>query len=176
MTTLEPEKTSNMMKPVPHALPDEALKELVHDADMNDERLWVPRGDDVWSLPLLFNVASGSWVNITRAKGDGVISRHRHPAAVTGYTLEGAWGYLEHDWTAKVGTFVFEPPGETHTLVVRPDPGHMTVLFHNFGPLIKVDRNGETVGFEDVFTRLEATKAHYQKVGLGAGAATRLVR
>ena len=132
------------MKSLPHALPDEALKELVHDADMNDERLWVPRGDDVWSLPLLFNVASGSWVNITRAKGDGVISRHRHPAAVTGYTLAGAWGYLEHDWTAKTGTFVFEPPGETHTLVVRPDPGHMAVVFHNFGPLIKVDQNGET--------------------------------
>lgn len=158
------------------ALPDEAVRELVLEADLDNERAWVPRGDNVWSLPLLFNVNQGSWVNITRAKGDGVISRHRHPAAVTGFTLEGAWGYLEHDWTAQAGTFVFEPPGETHTLVVRSKPGHMLVLFHNFGPLIKVDAKGKMVGFEDVFTRLESSKAHYEKVGLGADYATRLVR
>lgn len=164
------------MESVSHKLPDEALRELVVDADVEDERLWVPRGDNVWSLPLLFNVAQGSWINLTRAKGEGVISRHRHPAAVTGYTLDGAWGYLEHDWTARAGTFVFEPPGETHTLVVRPNPGHMLVLFHNFGPFIKVDAAGESIGYEDVFTRLEATKTHYERVGLGAAAVSRLVR
>ena len=164
------------MKAIPHQLAAEALNEIVEDTRIDDERAWVPRGDNVWSLPLMFNVALGSWINLTRAKGEGVISRHRHPAAVTGFTLEGAWGYLEHDWTAKTGTFVFEPPGETHTLVVRPNPGHMLVLFHNFGPFIKVDESGDTVGYEDVFTRLEATKAHYQKVGLGAEFATRLVR
>ncbi len=164
------------MKPIVFTPPAEALKELVHDADIDDERVWVPRGDGVWSLPLLFNVAQGSWINITRAKGKGIISRHRHPAAVTGFTLEGAWGYLEHDWTAKTGTFIFEPPGETHTLVVREDPGHMMVLFHNFGPFIKVDEEGNTTGYEDVFTRLEATKKHYEEVGLGAEAVERLVR
>lgn len=162
--------------PLNTALPEEAVRELVLDADLDNERAWVPRGRNVWSLPLLFNVAQGSWINITRAKGSGVISRHRHPAAVTGFTLEGAWGYREHDWTAKAGTFVFEPPGETHTLVVRSEPGHMMVLFHNFGPLIKVDAKGKTVGFEDVFTRLESAKSHYEKVGLGAEYATRLVR
>lgn len=165
-----------MLKTFAHSLPAEALKELVVDADMDDERMWVPRGDNVWSLPLMFNVSQGGWINLTRAKGEGVISRHRHPSAVTGYTLEGAWGYLEHGWTATAGTFVFEPPGETHTLVVRPDPGHMLVLFHNCGPFIKVDESGNTVGYEDVFTRLEATKAHYEKVGLGAAFAARLVR
>lgn len=164
------------MNPIKFALPAEALQELVHDADIDDERVWVPRGDAVWSLPLLFNVAQGSWVNITRARGEGIISRHRHPAAVTGFTLEGAWGYLEHDWTAKAGTFIFEPPGETHTLVVRENPGHMMVLFHNFGPFIKVDEEGNGTGYEDVFTRLEATKKYYEKVGLGAEAVERLVR
>lgn len=164
------------MRPICHSLPDEALKEIVVDADMDDERAWVPRGDNVWSLPLMFNVALGSWINITRAEGKGVISRHRHPAAVTGYTLQGAWGYLEHDWTAKAGTFVFEPPGETHTLVVRPNPGFMLVLFHNFGPFIKVDEAGDTIGYEDVFTRLEATRAHYEKAGLGYDYVSRLVR
>jgi quercetin dioxygenase-like cupin family protein len=158
------------------ALPPEAKRELVtHTAD-DDERYWVPRGDNVWFRPLLFNVTQGSWVNITKARKHGVIGRHRHPAPVTGFTLEGRWGYLEHDWTAKPGTMVYEPAGETHTLIVKPEPGHMTTLFHNFGPLIMVDETGKQTGFEDVFTRLERTKQHYAEVGLGADALERLIR
>jgi quercetin dioxygenase-like cupin family protein len=37
---------------------------------------------------------------------------------VHAFTLRGEWHYLEHDWIAKTGDYVFEPPGETHTLVV----------------------------------------------------------
>ena len=75
-------------------LPPDAVPELVLDRDLDDERFWVPRGNDIWSLPLMFSVTQGSWVNITRARGEGVISRHRHSAPVTGYTLEG--GYAEY--------------------------------------------------------------------------------
>ena len=57
-------------------LPRDAVNELVLDTDLSDERMWVPRGDDIWSLPLMFNVTEGSWVNITRARGDAIISRH----------------------------------------------------------------------------------------------------
>lgn len=157
-------------------LPDDAVKELVLDADLDDERLWVPRGENVSSLPLLFNVTQGSWVNITRATGNGIISRHRHSSPVTGYTLDGAWGYLEHEWTARRGTFIFEPPGETHTLVVRPEAGHMTVLFHNYGPLMSVDAQGQVTGYVDVFTRLESCRQHYESVGLGPEWIDKLIR
>ncbi len=37
-----------------------------------------------------------------------------------GFVLKGHWHYLEHDWVAEEGGYVYEPPGETHTLVV-PD-------------------------------------------------------
>ena len=167
---------SPTMQRIDTALPPDAVAELVLDADLDDERLWVPRGDNVSSFPLWFSVTQGMWVNITRASGDGIISRHRHSAPVTGYTLDGSWGYLEHDWTATRGTFIFEPPGETHTLVVRPDLGHMMVLFHNFGPLISVDESGNTLGFVDVFTRIEVCKKHYEKVGIGADYVRSLIR
>ena len=32
--------------------------------------------------------------------------------------IKGRWHYLEHDWVAEEGTFVYEPPGEIHTLMV----------------------------------------------------------
>ena len=37
---------------------------------------------------------------------------------VTGYVIKGRWRYLEHDWIAEEGSFVYEPPGEIHTLMV----------------------------------------------------------
>ena len=93
-----------------------------------------------------------------------MIGRHRHPAPVTGFTLKGSWGYLEHDWEARKGTFIHEPAGETHTLIVTPTEEFMLALFHNFGPLIMVDENGDQTGYEDVFTRMEKVKSHHKKL------------
>lgn len=169
------------MQAIDVALPPEAKREMVTHTGSDDERMWVPRqdNDQVWFRPLLFNVTQGTWVNITKAKREGVIGRHRHPAPVTGFTLEGSWGYIEHDWTATAGTFVYEPAGETHTLIVKPGEdgkeGHMLTLFHSFGPLIMVDENGRQTGFEDVFTRIARVKEHYEKVGLGAGLVDRMI-
>ena len=154
--------------------PDAALEIVTHTED--DDRMWIPRGNNVWFRPLMFNVVQGSWVNLTRAEGEAVISRHRHPAPVTGYTLDGSWGYLEHEWTARKGTFIFEPAGETHTLVVRPDEGHMLVLFHNFGPLLHVDEKGNPTGYEDVFTRIEKVRTHYRSIGLGDEVVDAMIR
>src|SRR3546814_17069040 len=60
-------------------------------------------------------------MNLLRVRKSGVLSRHRHPQAVHGFVLKGRWRYLEHDWEATEGSYVFEPPGETHTLYVQPD-------------------------------------------------------
>ena len=165
-----------MQAPVHIPLPRDAVNELVLDAKLDDERLWVPRGDSIWTLPLMFNVTNGSWVNITRARGAAIISRHRHSSPVTGYTLAGTWGYLEHEWTAREGTFIFEPPGETHTLVVRPEAGHMTVLFHNFGPLMTVDAAGEVCDYVDVFKRIEVCRDYYDSIGMPADYVDSLIR
>ena len=65
--------------------------------------------------------------------------------------------------------------------MVKPDPAddssdHMMVLFHNFGPLMHVDNQGEVTGYVDVFTRLESCKQHYVKCGLGSEHIERLIR
>ena len=51
------------------------------------------------------------------AKAAGLVNRHYHPHQVFALTISGKWGYLEHDWTATAGDFVYETPGEGHTLV-----------------------------------------------------------
>ena len=51
---------------------------------------------------------------------------------------------------------MFEPPGETHTLVVDEDCEEMVTLFHVTGSLLYVSENddNEVIGFDDVFTKV----------------------
>ena len=105
---------------------------FVQDAFANDdERLWVPLAPGRWSRPLCLNVSQGYWVHLTKVVGGGFLSRHRHPAPVHGFVIKGQWRYLEKDWVATPGSYLFEPPGEIHTLVVDEDCDEMITLFHN---------------------------------------------
>ena len=141
----------------------------------DDERLWVPNGPGRWSRPLCLNVSQGYWVHITKVTKAGVVSRHRHPAPVHGFVIEGKWRYLERDWVATAGSYLFEPPGDVHTLVV--DEGDtMKTLFHNTGALLYCDEHGKTIGSTDVFDRVKAARNHFEEVGLGADFVKRFIR
>ena len=142
----------------------------------DDERIWVPQAPDVWFRPLLFNTVNGGWCNLLRVRRSGVLSRHRHPMLVVGYVIKGRWKYLEHGWTAEEGSFVFEPPGEVHTLTVPGDCAEMITFFSIEGAMIYVDERGRQTGYEDVFTKIEMCRAHYRDVGLGAEYVDRYVR
>ena len=90
--------------------------------------------------------------------------------------LKGRWHYLEHDWVADEGGYVFEPPGETHTLVVPDDVEEMITYFQVNGIMFYVDPCGEPLGFEDVFTKIDMCRAHYASVGLGADYVDQFIR
>lgn len=159
------------------AMPGEAQADIViPDAQPADERVWVPQADNVWFRPLCLNVGSGYWVNLLKVRRAGVLSRHRHPAPVHGYVIKGRWHYLEHDWVAEEGGYVFEPPGETHTLVVPEDVEEMITLFQVNGVMCYVDPWGKVTGYEDVFTKIDMCRAHYEAVGLGADYVERFIR
>ena len=142
----------------------------------DDERIWVPQAPDVWFRPLLFNTVNGGWCNLLRVRRAGVLSRHRHPMLVVGYVIKGRWKYLEHDWTAEEGSFVFEPPGEVHTLTVPEDCAEMITFFNISGAMIYVDADGRQTGYEDVFTKIEMCRKHYRNVGLAADYVARFIR
>ncbi len=150
--------------------------DLVTTAIPADERLWVPQAESVWFRPLWLNTVTGQWVNLLRVRRSGVLSRHRHPAPVHGYVIRGRWRYLEHDWVATEGSYVFEPPGEVHTLVTDEGVEEMITLFHISGALIYVDDNGQTCGYDDVHTKIEMCRRHFHEVGLGSDFVTQFVR
>ena len=150
--------------------------EIVANAIPADERVWVPQAEGVWFRPLLLNTVSGGWCNLLRVRRAGVLSRHRHPMLVVGYVIKGRWFYREHDWVANEGDFVYEPPGETHTLEVPADCAEMITFFNISGAMVYLDEAGQQTGYEDVFTKLEMCRAHYEAVGLGASYVEQFVR
>lgn len=158
--------------PMPHGM----QHEIVANALPDDERVWVPQAENVWFRPLLLNTVSGGWCNLLRVRRAGVLSRHRHPMLVVGYVIKGRWFYREHDWVANEGDFVYEPPGEVHTLEVPADCPEMITFFNISGAMIYLDESGNHVGYEDVFTKIEMCRAHYAAVGLGAGYVDQFVR
>lgn len=171
-----------------HQLPG-IQPEIAIAAIPDDERVWVPQAPLVWFRPLLLNTVTGGWCNLLRVRKAGVLSRHIHPAIVVGYVIKGAWRYLEHDWVAREGSFVFEPPGEIHTLVVDDitektqkteqagdDTTEMITFFNISGAMVYLDEQGNQTGYEDVFSKIEMCRKHYEAVGLGADYVDQFIR
>src|SRR6478752_8765942 len=141
-----------------------AARDIVVTAIPEDERLWVLQASEVWFRPLFLNTVDGGWANLLRVRRAGILSRHRHPAPVHGYVIRGSWRYLEHDWVARAGSYVYEPPGEVHTLVVDEGVDEMITFFHVSGALIYVDEQGRPTAYDDVHTKIALCRAHYRKV------------
>ncbi|AUZ05133.2 cupin domain-containing protein [Vitreoscilla sp. C1] len=143
---------------------------------LEDDNLWVPTSESVSFKPILLNTTHGYYINLLRVKKSGILLRHRHTGAVHAFVLKGRWYYLEHDWVAEQGSFAYEPPGETHTLFVPEDVDEMITLFTVQGGYTYVDPYGKATGYEDVFTKLAATQAHYGKLGLNPSELEKMIR
>jgi len=160
-----------------HPQPKDAFPEIViPHAVPEDERLWVPQAKNVWFRPLCLSASRGYWVNLFRVRKSGVLSRHRHPQPVHGYVIKGSWRYLEHDWVATEGAYVYEAPGETHTLVVDDDVTEMITMFQVNGAMIYVDPDGAVQGYEDVFTKIDMCRKHFAQIGFGESYVEQFIR
>lgn len=150
------------------------MSEIVDDTE-GDSRLWIQLTEDVRQRPLLFDCTNGAWSNLLSIRPGGQLACHYHTGPVHAFTLKGSWRYLEHDWVSPQGTFVYEPPGEIHTLQADPKTG-MTTFFVTRGALIYTDKSGHQIGYEDVFTRLARFRRHLAENGLDPAIADRMIR
>ena len=86
---------------------------------------------------------------------------------------------MEHDWIAGPGTFIYEPAGEAHTLVISEDsPEPAIILFVVEGALIYLDRpvDGSFAAYEDGFSALELCRQYYREAGLDERLLDNLIR
>lgn len=146
--------------------------------DLEDDKLWIPYVDGVWFQACNFNLTSGGFANILKINPDHKLPPHYHIGTVHGLTLKGRWRYLEHDWVAVPGTYIYEPAGEAHTLVVDHETEPMITLFVLQGGLIYLDNvtNGKVIAYDDGFTLLELARKHYKDVGLSLDLLDNMIR
>jgi len=143
----------------------------VANLDTENESLWVPYAEGVWFQPCQFNVTTGGFSVLLKGLPGAQIGVHYHVGTVRGYTIQGHWRYLEHDWVAKPGTFIYEPAGEAHTLVINEDsPEPALIFFVIEGALVYLDKpvDGSLAAYEDGFSVLEYCREYYREAGLDA--------
>ena len=59
-----------------------------------------------------------------------IVGTHYHVGVVHGYTMRGRWRYLEARLDgAEPGTYIYEPAGEAHTLVITEDSPEPMIAF-----------------------------------------------
>jgi 2,4'-dihydroxyacetophenone dioxygenase len=125
-----------------------ALETMHLDTEGLPEVPFIPYSEHVTIKLLRIDRASGQICVLLKAPPGVTIGLHKHYGSVTLYTIKGAWRYLEHDWIAREGDFVFETAGSSHTFMT--EPGEIVEVFAIVeGALEFLDDNGNRIGIED---------------------------
>ena len=114
------------------------------------ESPWVPFGSNAAIRHLHFDTRHNIFSNILWIKSRGVIGTHKHRGTVVMVCLEGSARYLEYDWIAGPGDFIYETPGLIHTLVTD-HPDGVKLFGWMQGPIEFYDERGTLAETADVW-------------------------
>lgn len=108
-------------------------------------------------------------IRVTRARLDpGLKLRtHIHTGHVFAWTLSGTWKYIEYPESSEANSYLYEPAGSAHTLMVPQDsPGPADVIFIVHGSNIELGAKGEFEGATDAATIARAYLRGCKELGL----------
>ena len=110
-------------------------------------------GDPNIKLKLLMADVEGGRYAVRMQFAPGVqVTPHKHTGEIHAFTLAGEWAYLEYPNSPSntAGSYLFEPPGSTHSLKVADDVQGVTdILFIMYGAMIHLDEDGSVLGITD---------------------------
>lgn len=148
--------------------------------DVNPAHLGLPIGhateaDTPWvdipggQLRLLHSdIAAGVWVVANRFEPGMAVTRHRHTGPVFAWTTSGCWMYSEYGVRYEAGSYIHEPAGSIHTLVVPADNTEITeVFFVIHGANLDLDAEGNITGVIDATSIGQAYRMLCEMQGKG---------
>ncbi len=91
--------------------------------------------------------AEGLWIIENIFQAGFRVQTHRHSGPVFGYTVSGAWKYVEYDYVNRAGSFLYEPAGSVHTLECIEDTTR--VWFHMYGVNLNLAEDGTVESVSD---------------------------
>ncbi len=132
-----------------------------------DDIPWVEAGDLELKV-VQVKIEEGLWVVRNRFKPGAAVQKHKHTGPVYAFTLSGAWKYAESEYTNRAGSFLYEPAGSVHTLVVPADNTEPTdVWFSIYGSNLNLDEDGNVESITDAAGVYEGYMALCEAQGLG---------
>jgi 2,4'-dihydroxyacetophenone dioxygenase len=144
----------------------ETAPTAVHRGD--DALPWVDDGRGTATKLLVAKEREGLWIVRTRFQPGVLVQTHKHTGAVYAYTLSGAWQYLESEYVNREGSFLYEPAGSIHTLVVPESNTEVTdVWFQIYGANLNLGPEGEVESVTDAASVLGWYRHRCAKAGLG---------
>ena len=116
-------------------------------------------GDARIRLKLLMADIEGQRFAVRMQFAPGVTAvPHKHTGEVHAFTLAGRWRYLDYPDSPDnvAGSYLFEPPGTTHTLQIDGAISETTdVLYVIYGAMLHMDERGTIIGVTDAESCLE---------------------
>ena len=104
---------------------------------------FVDLGDGTELQLLQVDVEAGLWVIRSRFAPGTIVPTHKHTGEVFAFTLAGSWKYVEYPEVNVAGSYLYEPAGSIHTLMVPEENDVVTdVWFAIYGANLNLDADG----------------------------------
>jgi len=128
---------------------------------------WVPWeiGENFFLKLFRVDAAHGVMMVMLKVPGGAKLGRHRHTGYVQLYTVQGAWRYLEHSWTARAGDVVYETADSVHSFETEPGEDLQVFVVLN-GTLQFLDDSDQVIHVESWRTMLERQRKYCEANGL----------
>jgi 2,4'-dihydroxyacetophenone dioxygenase len=143
----------------------EGIPQAIHRGE--HECPFVDAGEGVQLKVVQVDIDQGLWVVRNRFEPGARVATHKHTGPVYAFTQSGAWKYAEYPEVNRAGSYLFEPAGSIHTLIVPEDNTEVTdVWFTIWGANLNLDADGNVESVFDAGFILEAYLALAEAAGL----------
>lgn len=127
---------------------------------------WATWMEGVQVKILRASVTANQYTMLVRFAPGVQLPRHRHLGPVHAWTMSGRWHYLEYDWVATAGSYVFEESLGTHTFATFADNTEDTlVLFVLQGGMVLLNEHDLPWWHEDAETALHLYRQALEQQG-----------
>jgi len=108
-----------------------------------DELPFVTIDEGIELQLLQVDIPNGLWVIRNRFQPGSSVQKHKHTGQVFAFTQSGSWKYAEYPEVNTAGSYLFEPAGSEHTLIVPETNTEVTdVWFAITGANLNLDAEG----------------------------------
>lgn len=133
-----------------------------------DDLPWVQFSGDSSAQLLHVDLHQGLWIVRARFNPGVTLTPHYHSGPVYGVTLKGSWYYAETpNEVNRPGSYIFEPAGSIHTLVVPEQDEVVEAWFAMHGCNVDFDPDTkEILGIVSAATFLEVYRSALRDAGI----------